>query len=314
MDEDEDEDERDGTAATARARVPLRGRVKSAKQLAGSVAVHFDRSIAGRLYNRLLEIEFIDRAVALAANAGGRLVATENPGRNDEGPVRAAFAPAENVKAATGLLGLIFLFFYATTFTSALQRLYLRCWRRPPGGGVRNQGRGAAWLAGLLMLVAINVLLSRVLVGAPGDALRVVFPPTALVFLWWWTSHTMLRGEIGWRPLLPGAILAGVGLPLYGWSASSWMASTVASNDLQFGYFGLSLSLVTWFVGLSFLIVIAAALGPTLSEGPGRFARWLRGPQDSVLKPGARPALPAPDRSLRFADALGLDPRTDADS
>ena len=64
-----------------------------------------------------------------------------------------AFASPEQTRAATGLLGCLLVAAYAISFTTALQRVYLRAWRRPAGGGVRNKGRGAMWLAGLLVLL-----------------------------------------------------------------------------------------------------------------------------------------------------------------
>jgi len=65
--------------------------------------------------------------------------------------VQQAFASPEATKAATGILGVLLALAYAVSFTTALQRMYLRAWRRPPGGGVRNKGRGALWVGGVLV-------------------------------------------------------------------------------------------------------------------------------------------------------------------
>ena len=46
--------------------------------------------------------------------------------------VQQSFASSEDLKKATGLLGLTFTILFATSFTTALQRVYLRAWRRPP--------------------------------------------------------------------------------------------------------------------------------------------------------------------------------------
>lgn len=307
-------------------------RTDSAKRWAAPYVAKADESIIGRLYNRLLEVEFIDRAVALAAKAFiaffpfllafmavvpedirlsivSTLQSRFGLDSSSSESVRSAFATAGDMKAATGIFGLVFLFFYATSFTTALQRLYIRVWRRPPGGGIKNQGRGIAWLAGVLMLLAINGFIGRLLVGAPGSVIRFGLAAVGGAGLWWWTSHTMLRGDVRWRPLLPGALLTGLGIIAYGWLASFWMPMTVQSNEAQFGYFGMSLSLVSWFVGIAFVLIVAAAAGPTLAEGHGRFARWLRGPDDDVLVPGAKPPLPGPTRQMRFSDALAIEPK-----
>ena len=44
------------------------------------------------------------------------------------------------------MIGVLLTVAFAVSFTTALQRLYLRAWRRPPGGGLRNKGRGVIWV------------------------------------------------------------------------------------------------------------------------------------------------------------------------
>ena len=126
----------------------------------------------GRFWARLLEVEFVDRAVALAAKAVVSffplliVAAAVSPprarrsivetlasrfglGGDALATVGSAFASPDQTKAATGLLGSLLVVAYAVSFTTALQRVYLRAWRRPAGGGVRNKGRGAMWVAGV---------------------------------------------------------------------------------------------------------------------------------------------------------------------
>ena len=79
-----------------------------------------------------------------------------------------AFASPDQTRAATGLLGCLLALAYAVSFTTALQRVYLRAWRRPAGGGVRNKGRGAMWLAGVLVLLVLLASLRRIIAGPPG--------------------------------------------------------------------------------------------------------------------------------------------------
>jgi hypothetical protein len=56
------------------------------------------------------------------------------------------------------------------------------------------------------------------------------------------------------------------------------MPVTVTHNFEQFGTFGIALSFVSWFTGMAFLLVVAAAVGPCLVEGNTAVARWLRAP------------------------------------
>ena len=81
----------------------------------------------------------------------------------------------------------------------------------------------------------------------------------------------------------------------------------------QFGFVGVGMSFVTWFVGFGFLLVAAAALGPCLAEGEDPVARWLRGPDGEVLEPGAPAALPGPSVAPSLMDFLRRSEPTDPD-
>jgi membrane protein len=143
--------------------------VSRGRRSVASVAVRLETTVLGRLWSRLLELEFVDRSVALAAKAfvsffpllilvaaattaGVRqeildLIANRlGVGGEAFELVRQAFASADQARAATSVVGVLTTVAFAVSFTTALQRVYLRAWRRPPGGGVRNKGRGAVWL------------------------------------------------------------------------------------------------------------------------------------------------------------------------
>ena len=293
-------------------------------------AARLESTTVGRFWARLLELEFVDRAVALAAKAVVSffpllivVAAVSPPGARTSivdtiatrfglggeafATVRRAFASPDQTRAATGLLGSLLVVAYAISFTTALQRVYLRAWRRPTGGGVRNKGRGAVWLAGVLALLVLLASLRRIVAGPPGTVTVLALGVVGAVFSWWWTARLMLRGEVRWRPLLPTAIVTGVGVWAYTLAAAVWMPRAVAKHYAQFGSFGIALDFVTWFTGFSFLVIGAAVLAPVLAEGDNVLGRWLLAGQPSPLEPLAAPALPAPPRALRISDAFGLD-------
>jgi len=315
--------------AARRAALAVSARTTTAKAWVEPYVVRADASIIGHWYSRMLELEIVDRSVTLASKLfvsffpfvlGVSSLLPAEAARSVRDTliyrfglsgdalkvVSGAFATANQTKAATGVFGVILLFFYATSFTTALQRIYLRAWRRPPGGGLRNQGRGLSWLGGILVLFGLNALLARVLIGGPGGLARTVLGLATSTALWWWTARTMLRGEVRWRPLLPGAALTAVVLTVYVLASRVWMPRAVESNSAQFGFFGVALALVSWFLGMSVAIIGAATLTPVLIEGDGRIATWLRnGGSGDGLAPGAAPALAGPTRRLSLLDALG---------
>jgi membrane protein len=302
----------------------------AAARLRGAAAHYAERlepTAVGRFWARLLEVEFIDRSVALAAKLLVcifplmAVVAALSPdsvrvqimetfvsrfGLSGVGLdfLRQSFASPQETRTATGVVGAIVTLAFAISSTTALQRTYLRAWRRPAGGGLSNKGRGAAWVGGILLMLAVLSLVNAILRGPVAAVTSWVVGSALAVGLWWWTAHLMLRGEVRWRPLLPTGLLTGVGSWLYTLAAAVWFPVTVAKNVAQFGAFGLSLAFVTWLTGFAVIIVGAAVAGPALTEGDDRLARWLRGPDDDYLVPGAAPPLPGPVRPLRLTDAF----------
>ena len=296
-------------------------------------ATRLEDATIGRFWTRLLEVEFVDRAVALAAKAVVSffplliVVVAVSPAEARQPIVDAiatrfgvsgdarvtmsrAFASPDETRAATGVLGSLLVLAYAVSFTTALQRVYLRSWRRPAGGGVRNKGRGAMWVAGFLVLLVVLTSLRRIVAGPPGTVALWTLGVVGSVLSWWWTARLMLRGEVRWRPLLPTALVTGVGVWAYTLAATVWMPRAVAKHYSQFGAFGIALDFMTWFTGFAFLVIGAAVLAPVLAEGDNVVGRWLRADQPSALEPSAAPSLPAPPRSLRLTDAFGLGDRS----
>jgi hypothetical protein len=144
-------------------------------------------------------------------------------------------------------------------------------------------------------------LIRRAMTGWPGTAVFALIALLLSVTAWWATSWLMLRGEVRWRPLLATACLTALATNIYAASASVWMPRTIRQNELQFGFFGIALALVTWLVGMSFLIVAAACTGAVLADDSGAVGRLVRGEEASALVAGAPPPQQPGPTSLRGA-------------
>jgi membrane protein len=89
--------------------------------------------------------------------------------------------------------------------------------------------------------------------------------------LWWWTQHLMLEGRIGWPPLLPGAVLTGVGTVAIQYGSHLVMPRTVAHSVAEFGPFGLVLTLLSWLITACGVVVFAITIGAVVArEAPLR--------------------------------------------
>jgi len=286
-----------------------------------------------QVWERMLEIEFVDRSVALAAKAfvsffpvvivvaafmphGIRMsiftTVTTRLGVHGKSLATAkqAFATSNSVRRATGVLGLIFTAFYANSFYTALQRVYLRAWRRPPGAGVANHARGLLWMAVLLAFFAVVGGVRQLFGPGLGTLVFVLASFATSIVFWWLTAWLMLRGDVRRRVVLASGVLTGIALTVYAATATLWMPNTVTRNQNQFGFFGVSLALVTWFSGAALCILVGACAAAVCADDPGPIGRLARGSSPSVLAPEAAPALPAPSRP-RLADALRMPSQDD---
>ena len=286
-----------------------------------------ERLLLWRVWERMLEIEFVDRSIALAGKAFVSffplviVVAAFVPARTRASIistvaarlglrgealslVHASFASSDDIRTATGLLGLVFTIFFAISFTTAVQRVYLRAWRRPPHSGVDTYWRGVTWL---FVMLASLALLGGLRVAFGGGAGIVVWAVVALainVGLWWFTAWWLLLRDVRVRVLAPTGVITGIAMAGFALSASVWMPEVVTSNEAQFGFFGVALALVTWFSGAAICILVGACAGPVFAEDTGRLGRFIRGGEPRTLNAGALPELPPPTRDLSFRDAF----------
>ncbi len=286
------------------------------------------QTLIWRVWERMLEIEFVDRSVALAGKAFVSffplvivVAAFMPPGVRASifstlthrlgiagaalDTAKEAFASADDIRRATGILGLVLTFFFASSFTTAVQRVYLRAWRRTPGGKLGAYTRGPIWLAAMLGYMAILGELRGRVGDGPGIAIFLIVALAMSAALWWFTAWFLLLGQVRPRVLIPTGLITGLAMSGYALAASVWMPEVVTRNQNQYGFFGVALALVTWFSGAAICILVGACAGPVLAEDPGRVGAIIRGPNPALLVEGAPPSLPAPASAPRLRDAFG---------
>jgi membrane protein len=305
----------------------MTGRSSEVRGRVARLRTWLERLLIWRVWERMLEIEFVDRSVALAAKAFVSffplviVVAAFVPARirmsiitalaarlglrgEAFSLVQSSFASSDDIRRATGLFGLVLTIFFATSFTTALRRVYMRAWRRPPHSGVDNYWRGVVWLFAMLLSLALLGGLRGAVGDGAGVVVWAVVALAVYVGLWWFTAWWLLLGDVRMRVLAPTGLITGIAMAGYGLSASVWMPEVVASNEAQFGFFGVALALVTWFSGAAICILVGACAGPVLAEDVGRLGRFIRGGEPETLNAGAPPELPPPTRDLTLRDAF----------
>lgn len=259
------------------------------------------RTATGRLLERvareLVDIELFDRAMTLAAQAFTSIVplmlvaAALRPGEEGLGgtvtsslglpqEARAALADAvpdqSTVLSGVGVLGLLVTLVSATSFSRAMERIYLRVWhvRRP---GMRTAWR---WLATVVAvaLAAVVVAFTRQVVDAQWLGLvQLVVQLVVWTLVWTFVPWVLLRGQVPTRPLACTALLTGVGLAVLGRVGSVYLPVVLESGARQFGVLGLVFAYLGWLFALSFVVVAAAVVGHACTLDDGPVGRWFRG-------------------------------------
>ena len=272
------------------------------RQRIAVLRARLERLLLWRVWERMLEIEFVDRSVALAGKAFVSffplviVVAAFVPDRIRSSIIttltarlgmrgdalttaREAFASSDDVRKATGLLGLVLTIFFASSFTTALQRVYLRAWRRPRRrrrsartGGVRP---GCSCVLGLHGVPRRAARRARRRAGPRPVRHRVARRDVGAVVV-----HRLVpaagRGALRGCSLPTGVITA-VAMAGFAVSATIWMPDVVTGNEAQFGFFGVALALVTWFSGAAICVLVGACAGPVFAEDTGRVGTFIRG-------------------------------------
>ena len=286
-----------------------------------------ESTLVWKVWERMLEIEFLDRSVALAGKAfvsffplvivvaaflpeGMRSsivdAVTLRFGLSGEAltVAREAFASSDDLRRATGLLGLVMTIFFASSFTTALQRVYFHTWRRPRRGGVSRYWRGAVCLLAVLACMWILGALAGALDGRFGGVVLAIVALAATSGLWWFVSWFLLLGDLRARVLVSTGVITALTTGIYAASATIWMPGLVTDNEAQFGVFGVALALITWFSGSAICVLGGACAGAVLAEDPGRIGSFIRGRQSETLTVDAPPPLPPPVRALSLRDAF----------
>jgi membrane protein len=249
-----------------------------------------DASRVGHVQRRFVQADLVNQAVILAALAFTLLVpvlvtiaALLPLAGADSLPAAVAgrlglsaqatedlqqlFPTRSEVRGSSTVLGTAFTLISAYTWPTALQRGYEIAW------GVSSRGWKGLWrpLVWLTAFVAVGALLvelpSSPLLSQPWRTLLLLLLGMPVVFAWsWWTQYFLLRGAVGWRLLLPGAVAMTAGLLLLRVAAGFYVSAGISQNYAHYGPLGIVFMLLTWLVAFSVIMLGGPVLGAALHE------------------------------------------------
>jgi len=243
-----------------------------------------DASFTGRFVRELLELRAFDRALALASKSfiavlplsilstavvSGRSFGDQIArrfGLDGAGAdaARALFAAPTQIEASIGLLGVVILISSVMSFSRALERVYLDCWRLPPLGSAT--GRRLLWLTGFTLALTLLSFVRSTWVDANTPVLQWILGALAAGVFFLWTPYLLLGRRLTARRLLPTAVLTGSALLILAVGSTLALPQYVNHDTERYGLVGFTFAMVSWLFAASLLVVGSAALGAMLDR------------------------------------------------
>lgn len=170
-----------------------------------------------------------------------------------------AIQTAEDSRAAASIVGVVGLLWTGLGLVAALQHAYDTVWQ-VTGRGLRDKVVGVAWLAGAGLLFAATFAVTSLIGALPGW----LAPANLLVgiglsfCLFIWTAKVLPHRDVGWRPLVPGALVGAIGLEVLKVLGGIYVPRAVASSSATYGSIGTVFAILAWLFFFGRLIVYSA--------------------------------------------------------
>jgi uncharacterized BrkB/YihY/UPF0761 family membrane protein len=199
-------------------------------------------------------------------------------------------------RTAALVLGLFATLSGARSTARTLRAIHALAWGVPLRRWRRNGTAMMAFLIGVIVTLALAGLATRVRVDN-GLALGLgasVLIGCGVAVIWLATSWVLPhRDVVGWRELLPGALLVGVGFALVQAVTADYIGPKLDKESKLYGSLGVSLVILGWLYIIGLVIVAAPVLNASLIDS--RAFRSRRPPSESAEPQNGEPP-ERPDR------------------
>lgn len=172
-----------------------------------------------------------------------------------------ALANAQESKAAVSILGFLGLLYSGLAVVGAVQNSVDRVWQTF-GKGLTDKIKAIGWLIGAVVIFAASFTLSVLLNFLPGfmAPVSILVGLGVNVGLFLWTFVLLGRVPVGWRSLLPGALLCAVGFEILKVLGSVLIPRLVANSSALYGSLGIVVAILAWLAFFGRLIVYGAVV------------------------------------------------------
>jgi len=166
---------------------------------------------------------------------------------------------AEQSKAAASIVGVAGLLWSGLGLVAALAYALDQVWQ-VTGRGMKDKLFGLAWLAGGALLFVSSIAVTSLIGALPGifAPLNIAVGLALSLGLFLWTMKVLPHRDVGWKPLLPGAIVGAIGLEVLKVVGGIYVPRAVASSSAMYGSIGVVFAVLAWLFFFGRLIVYAS--------------------------------------------------------
>jgi membrane protein len=179
-----------------------------------------------------------------------------------------AIAAASKSRRVASVVGFAGLLWTGLGAAGAMKSAIDRAWQ-VQGRGIRDRLTGLVWLVGATVGLGASIAVTSLVVAVlPRWAapFALVLAVATAVLAFWWTFRILAGVDVGWRPHLPGAILAGVGFEALT-TVGAWIVPrTVGRSSALYGSLGAVFAILAWMFLFGRLFVFAAVGNVVLYE------------------------------------------------
>jgi len=181
--------------------------------------------------------------------------------------VRSAIQTAEESRKTASVIGIAGLLWSGLGLVAALQYAFDSVWQ-VKGRGIKDKGVGLLWLLGGGLLFTGSFALTAAVQFLPAvlAPLQILVALALGVGMFLWTMKVLPNRNVGWRALLPGALLGAVGFEVLKLVGGIYVPRAVSSSSALYGSIGVVFALLAWLFFFGRLVVYSSVLNVVLWE------------------------------------------------
>jgi membrane protein len=252
-----------------------------------ALRARFEQTLPGRLVDRTLDLNPIERALALGSKLftaviplsiilGGVLSTPDAvaerviegfglTGAGANALRRLLDVPTGDTRATINIVGVLVLAYSMLSFAHALQRVYENAWRLPT---LRTRGFlwGGVWVVAFTTYFSLSTPLTHVL---HAHGLHIGATLVTLIsgsVLWMFTPFILLGRRVRPRALVPGGVATAILLTAFNLGSRVYLPESTTTNVQRYGLVGVTFTILTWLFAFSLMLIVSAASGAVLAE------------------------------------------------